>query len=68
MATPEQGTHFWLMTVQTPHPGGGTSVSTRWGDITPGIDDTRESIFRLLFEAIDPSANVLAFDLQPNQL
>lgn len=64
----EQGTHFWFMTVQTPAPYGGANVRTKWGDITPGPDDTCASMFRMLLDSIAPDGNVIAFDIQPNQL
>ena len=71
----EQGTHFWLITIQASHPGGGVSTRYFQGTVTPAPGETRMDVFnRLLQEVseVEPAFRqngvVLAFDLQPNQL
>lgn len=69
----EQGTHFYFMVVQTPV-AGGVHVSSQRGTCTPERGATRLDLFNaILAEAVQASpisanGNVIAFDIQPNQL
>ncbi|MFE2073713.1 hypothetical protein [Streptomyces misionensis] len=69
----EQGTHFWLMVIQTPN-AGGLHVNSYQGTWTPGPEDTRLDMFnkiRSYIDEKDPRARggiTTAFDIQPNQL
>jgi hypothetical protein len=69
----QQGTHFWLMTIQKAVSGGIRYLDAQ-GTWTPGPAETRMDAFnsiRLDVEMRDPRIQggvVLAFDIQPNQL
>lgn len=70
---PEQGTHFWFMTIQTPN-AGGYYLNSYQGTITPRQGSTRLDLFnRLVAEVheLDPKSQggaAIAFDVQPNRL
>ena len=70
---PEQGTHFWFMTVQSPNDGG-FYMNSYQGTWTPGPEDTRLDVFNAIRSFVrekDPRAQggvVVAFDLQSNKL
>ena len=71
--TPEQGTHFWFMSIQAPTRTGIYAASHQ-GSWTPRAGQTRLDLFNEIYahvEASDPPSRggtVIAFDIQPNQL
>lgn len=71
--TPEQGTHFWFMTLQAPTRTG-FYLNSYQGTRTPEQGLTRLDLFNSIKQEIehrDPliqGATVIAFDIQPNQL
>ena len=71
--TPEQGTHFWFMSVMAVNPRG-PWMNDYQGTVTIAPDATRLELFNQIREEVaekDPrsrGAVVLAFDIQPNQL
>lgn len=72
-ANEPQGTHFWLLTMQTPN-AAGFYLNSYQGTITPAAGATRLDAFnevRRLVEEQDPPSRggiVLAFDVQPNRI
>lgn len=70
---PEQGTHFWFMTVQTPN-ASGYYMNSYQGTWTPQAEATRLDVFNAIRSHVDeqdPRARggiVVAFDIQPNGL
>lgn len=70
---PEQGTHFYFITLQQAN-ARGIYTNTLSGYWTPAPGQTRLDVFneiRAKFEARDAGVRggvVLAFDIQPNQL
>lgn len=70
---PEQGGHFWFMTIQTPNTIG-YYMNCYQGTWTPQPGETRLDTFNAIRSYVDendPRARggiVIAFDLQPNQL
>jgi hypothetical protein len=71
--TPEQGTHFWFISIQTSN-ARGIYTNSYQGAWTPPPGATRLDMFNKiqdLVETEDPRARggmVIAFDIQPNQL
>ena len=70
----EQGTHFYLIAVQTRPAGGGLVITQSQGHWTAARKQTRLDVFneirKLLAEAypVTTDGAVIAFDLQPNKL
>jgi len=68
-----QGTHFWLMVIQTPN-AGGLSINSYQGTWTPKPGATRLEMFnkiRSFVDEQDPRARggiATAFDFQPNTI
>jgi hypothetical protein len=68
-----QGTHFWLMVIQTPN-ARGLYVNSYQGTWTPDPESTRLDMFnkiRSFIDEEDPRARggiVVSFDLQPNTI
>lgn len=68
-----QGTHFWLMSVQTANDGG-YYLNSYQGTLTPGPKATRLELFndiRRLVDEHDPRSRggiVLTFDIQRNKI
>lgn len=69
----EQGTHFYFMVIQTPVEGG-FQMSESCGTITPRKGATRRELYDFIRADVvrrSPVAahgNVVAFDVQPNEL
>ncbi|MFI9598965.1 hypothetical protein ACIHCX_03620 [Streptomyces sp. NPDC052043] len=69
----KQGSHFWMMTIQTPN-AAGYNVTDYQGTLTPARGATRLDLFNEIREEIyreSPHSRggvVIAFDVQPNQL
>lgn len=75
MATDEQGTHFWLMTMAQQIPGQpGAHYVTHYGSVFPKAGATRLDMFNWARQRIvdeDPrmaDGNVIAFDFGPNTI
>jgi hypothetical protein len=74
VADRQQGTHFWFMSIRTPHLDGSTFVGSYQGTITPSRGRTRLDLFsqiRADIDETDPRAvggATIAFDIQPNKL
>ena len=72
-ATPEQGTHFWMMALHVKN-SAGVHLNSYHGTWTPTPGATRLDTFnaiRAYVDEQDPTARgglATAFDLQPNQL
>lgn len=70
---PEQGSHFWFMSIQTPN-AQGYYMSNHHGHATPLPDETRYDLFLRLISEVNHyeprtvGGTVLAFDVQPNQI
>lgn len=66
---PEQGTHFWFMSLY-----GAGNIWRRSGTCTPPRGATRFDMFELLLESVRgeearlQNATAVAFDIQPNKL
>ncbi|MGW7001394.1 hypothetical protein ACWGCW_00855 [Streptomyces sp. NPDC054933] len=68
-----QGSHFWLITVQTAqNHRGDVNYATFHGSISPGRTQSRQDVYEQLRQHIAAQVgerfNVLHFSLEPNQL
>lgn len=70
----QQGTHFFLITIQYPRPGGTVGITSANGAWTPARKSTRLDVFNAIRAELESQypecrgGTVLAFDLQPNRL